>query len=238
MLDTSVLDIYSVEHKAHQGISANSLFHVSRVCKRCIIMFTPPYMCIPDGAEGEEGDVSKAQEHLLHSFRSGASACLICIDNIKREDAVSQHFWMGDREDKVYSKPSQGSHWHQKTKHKKQNSKVRCSRFTQKGMVPGLEIELLWCTCCLRYPSYKRTVSTLKNKSFLHHATRYILSPVGVWVFNMSTSCIILCYTQCIHKWWASNTESRSQRSWAPLKVMTDSISDHGKMRNLDTASL
>nr|KAG5689972.1 hypothetical protein BaRGS_033653 [Batillaria attramentaria] len=40
-----------------------------------------------EDAEHEDGDVSKAQEHLLHSFRSGTSACLICIDNIKREDA-------------------------------------------------------------------------------------------------------------------------------------------------------
>ncbi|XP_076446589.1 NF-X1-type zinc finger protein NFXL1-like [Babylonia areolata] len=38
--------------------------------------------------EEEGGDVSKAQEHLLHSFRSGTSACLICIDNIKRDDAI------------------------------------------------------------------------------------------------------------------------------------------------------
>lgn len=36
----------------------------------------------------EKSDVSKARDHLLHSFRSGTSACLICIDNIKREDAI------------------------------------------------------------------------------------------------------------------------------------------------------
>ena len=42
-----------------------------------------------DDVSDEGSDVSKAQEHLLHSFRSGTSACLICIDNIKSEDAVS-----------------------------------------------------------------------------------------------------------------------------------------------------
>ena len=44
---------------------------------------------VADDVSEEGSDVSKAQEHLLHSFRSGTSACLICIDNIKREDAVS-----------------------------------------------------------------------------------------------------------------------------------------------------
>ena len=52
------------------------------------LVLTDDFMMADDVSE-EESDVSKAQEHLLHSFRSGTSACLICIDNIKREDAVS-----------------------------------------------------------------------------------------------------------------------------------------------------
>lgn len=36
-----------------------------------------------------ELDVQKAQDDLVHSFRSGASACLICIENIKKNDPVS-----------------------------------------------------------------------------------------------------------------------------------------------------
>lgn len=48
-------------------------------------MFSPK----TDEDEDSQDDISKAQELLLHSFRSGASACLICIDNIKREDVVS-----------------------------------------------------------------------------------------------------------------------------------------------------
>ncbi|KAH9492637.1 NF-X1-type zinc finger protein nfxl1 [Bulinus truncatus] len=33
-------------------------------------------------------DVQSAQEKLLHSFRSGTSACLVCIETIKKEDAI------------------------------------------------------------------------------------------------------------------------------------------------------
>ena len=34
-------------------------------------------------------DVDSAQEKLLHSFRSGTSACLVCIETIKKDEAVS-----------------------------------------------------------------------------------------------------------------------------------------------------
>ncbi|KAJ8298481.1 hypothetical protein KUTeg_025012 [Tegillarca granosa] len=37
---------------------------------------------------GDSGEVNKAQEYLLHSFRSGSSACLICIETIKKTDAI------------------------------------------------------------------------------------------------------------------------------------------------------
>ena len=34
-------------------------------------------------------DVDAAQDTLLHSFRSGTSACLVCIETIKKTDPVS-----------------------------------------------------------------------------------------------------------------------------------------------------
>ncbi|XP_071087920.1 NF-X1-type zinc finger protein NFXL1-like [Haliotis cracherodii] len=37
---------------------------------------------------GGSVDVNKAQDDLLHSFRSGTSACLVCIDTIKREEPI------------------------------------------------------------------------------------------------------------------------------------------------------
>lgn len=38
---------------------------------------------------GDTNEVHSAQEKLLHSFRSGTSACLVCIETIKKEEAVS-----------------------------------------------------------------------------------------------------------------------------------------------------
>ncbi|XP_041358190.1 NF-X1-type zinc finger protein NFXL1-like [Gigantopelta aegis] len=38
--------------------------------------------------EKESVDIDRAQEYLLHSFRSGSSACVICIETIKKEDAI------------------------------------------------------------------------------------------------------------------------------------------------------
>ncbi|KAK6976666.1 NF-X1-type zinc finger protein NFXL1 [Biomphalaria glabrata] len=37
---------------------------------------------------GNRNDVQSAQEKLLHSFRSGTSACLVCIETIKKEEAI------------------------------------------------------------------------------------------------------------------------------------------------------
>ncbi|BFZ15022.1 hypothetical protein BsWGS_18061 [Bradybaena similaris] len=37
---------------------------------------------------GNGNDVHSAQEKLLHSFRSGTSACLVCIETIKKEEAI------------------------------------------------------------------------------------------------------------------------------------------------------
>ncbi|GAB1601514.1 gem-associated protein 5-like [Argonauta hians] len=38
--------------------------------------------------DGEVTEVTKAQEDLLHSFRSNTSACLVCIESIKKTDAI------------------------------------------------------------------------------------------------------------------------------------------------------
>jgi hypothetical protein len=53
------------------------------------MLYCVTVLSITDEIGDGDSDVSKAQEHLLHSFRSGTSACLICIENIKKEDAVS-----------------------------------------------------------------------------------------------------------------------------------------------------
>ncbi|CAL1536845.1 unnamed protein product [Lymnaea stagnalis] len=37
---------------------------------------------------GDNNEVLSAQEKLLHSFRSGTSACLVCIETIKKEEAI------------------------------------------------------------------------------------------------------------------------------------------------------
>ncbi|KAK7097179.1 hypothetical protein V1264_004194 [Littorina saxatilis] len=55
-----------------------------RVLEKVFKIYSDNY----DERNDEGSDVSRAQEHILHSFRSGTSACLICIDNIKKEDAI------------------------------------------------------------------------------------------------------------------------------------------------------
>ncbi|XP_005090830.2 NF-X1-type zinc finger protein NFXL1 isoform X2 [Aplysia californica] len=37
---------------------------------------------------GDHDDVNSAQEKLLHSFRSGTSACLVCIETIKKDEPI------------------------------------------------------------------------------------------------------------------------------------------------------
>lgn len=41
-------------------------------------------LCVSD----EDLSIEAAQDSLLHSFRSGTSACLVCIDAIKKNDPV------------------------------------------------------------------------------------------------------------------------------------------------------
>ncbi|XP_052277513.1 NF-X1-type zinc finger protein NFXL1-like [Dreissena polymorpha] len=41
-----------------------------------------------DGVRGEVLNIGAAQDSLLHSFRSGTSACLVCIDAIKKTDQI------------------------------------------------------------------------------------------------------------------------------------------------------
>lgn len=42
-------------------------------------------------------DNEKAREDMMYSFRSGTSACLVCIDNIKKEEPVSIYFMYFDQ---------------------------------------------------------------------------------------------------------------------------------------------
>ncbi|XP_052793796.1 NF-X1-type zinc finger protein NFXL1-like isoform X2 [Mya arenaria] len=39
-------------------------------------------------SEGDDLNIGAAQDNLLHSFRSGTSACLVCIDAIKKTDPI------------------------------------------------------------------------------------------------------------------------------------------------------
>jgi hypothetical protein len=58
----------------------------------CICFIDNHFIFTDHGADNE-----KAREDMMYSFRSGTSACLVCIDNIKKEEPVSIYFMYIDQ---------------------------------------------------------------------------------------------------------------------------------------------